>query len=92
MPEIAFRDLRQCFLRLQPIPIFDSTRLSRIKSPKSGLLNSVAEYRRTTIANILKKHGIDPAQERRKRTTWSQFLRAHWSVLAAAAFFTVEVG
>ncbi len=31
------------------------------------------------------------APERGKRTTWSQFLKAHWSVLAAADFFTVEV-
>jgi putative transposase len=46
---------------------------------------------RTTIANILKENGIDPAPERGKRTTWSQFLRAHWAVLAAADFFTVEV-
>jgi putative transposase len=33
---------------------------------------------RTTIANILKDNGIDPAPERGKRTTWSQFLKAHW--------------
>ena len=46
---------------------------------------------RTTIANILKANGIDPAPERGKRTTWSQFLKAHWDVLAAADFFTVEV-
>ena len=46
---------------------------------------------RTTIATILKQHGIEPAPERGKRITWSQFLKAHWSVLAAADFFTVEV-
>jgi hypothetical protein len=46
---------------------------------------------RTTVANILKRNGIDPAPERGTRTTWSQFLRAHWEVLAAADFFTVEV-
>ncbi len=46
---------------------------------------------RTTIANILKANGIDPAPERGKRTTWSQFLKAHWDVIAAADFFTVEV-
>jgi transposase InsO family protein len=46
---------------------------------------------RTTIANILKENGIDPAPERGKRMTWSQFLKAHWNVLAAADFFTVEV-
>ena len=46
---------------------------------------------RTTISNIFKENGIDPAPERGKRTTWSQFLKAHWNVLAAADFFTVEV-
>jgi len=45
---------------------------------------------RTTISNIFKENGIDPAPERGKRTTWSQFLKAHWNVLAAADFFTVE--
>ena len=46
---------------------------------------------RTTISNILKRNGIDPAPERGKRMTWGQFLKAHWNVLAAADFFTVEV-
>ena len=46
---------------------------------------------RTTIASILKESGIDPAPDRDKRTTWSQFLRAHWDVIAAGDFFTVEV-
>ena len=46
---------------------------------------------RTTVADILKRNGIDPAPERGKRITWSQFLKAHWSVLAAADFFTVEI-
>jgi transposase InsO family protein len=39
----------------------------------------------------LEKNGIDPAPERGKRTTWSQFLKTHWNVLAAADFFTIEV-
>jgi transposase InsO family protein len=46
---------------------------------------------RTTIGNILKRNGIEPAPERSNKTTWNQFLKAHWSVLAAADFFTVEV-
>ena len=46
---------------------------------------------RTTIANILNAHGIEPSPKRGKRMTWSQFLSAHWDVLAAADFFTVEV-
>ena len=37
------------------------------------------------------KGALDPAPERKKRTTWREFLAAHWDVLAAADFFTVEV-
>lgn len=40
---------------------------------------------------MLKLAGTDPAPERRKRITWREFPRAHWEVLAAADFFTVEV-
>jgi len=46
---------------------------------------------RTTIASILKQYGIEPAPERGKRITWSQFLKAHWSVLTAVDFFRVKV-
>ena len=46
---------------------------------------------RGTIAKILKEAGIDPAPDRRKRTTWKEFLRSHFDVLAATDFFTVEV-
>ena len=43
------------------------------------------------MANILKRSGIEPSPERSKRTTWSTFLKAHWKVLAANDFLTVEV-
>ena len=57
-----------------------------------GALRNVGhKVGRTTVANILKAHGIEPAPERGKKMTWAEFLRAHWSVLAAADFFTVEV-
>jgi putative transposase len=46
---------------------------------------------RGTIANVLKRNGIEPSPERSKRTTWSTFLKAHWKVLAASDFLTVEV-
>ncbi len=31
----------------------------------------------STVANILKRHGIEPAPERGKRTSWRTFLKAH---------------
>jgi transposase InsO family protein len=40
---------------------------------------------------VLKAAGIESAPERRKGTSWKEFLRAHWEVMAAADFFTVEV-
>ncbi len=44
-----------------------------------------------TVGNILQRHGIPPAPERKRMTTWSDFIRAHMSVLAGTDFFTVEV-
>lgn len=44
----------------------------------------------TTVRNILKAHGMQPSPERRKRTTWRDFLRSNWSCIAAADFFTVD--
>ena len=58
---------------------------------RGALANLGHRVGRGTIANILKQHGIEPAPERLKKTTWREFLQAHWEVLAAADFFTVEV-
>src|SRR5204863_3263991 len=46
---------------------------------------------RGTVANILKQHGIEPAPERKRKTTWKEFLSRHWELIVAADFFTVEV-
>lgn len=46
---------------------------------------------RGTVANILKQHGIEPAPERQRKTTWKEFLNRHWELIVAADFFTVEV-
>lgn len=44
---------------------------------------------RSTIARILKTHGLPPVPER--PTSWQTFLRAHWGAIAGADFFTTEV-
>ena len=44
-----------------------------------------------TVGNILQRHGIPPAPERQRTTTWADFIRAHLSVLAGTDFFSVEV-
>jgi putative transposase len=44
-----------------------------------------------TVGNILKRHGILPAPERKKTTTWPEFIRTHLDALTATDFFTAEV-
>jgi transposase InsO family protein len=44
-----------------------------------------------TVGNILKRHGIPPAPERKKTTTWPEFIRTHMDMLVATDFFTAEV-
>src|SRR5262244_3571175 len=44
-----------------------------------------------TIANILKRNGIEPAPERSRKTTWKEFLNRHWQQIVASDFFTIEV-
>ena len=34
----------------------------------------------STVANILKQHGIEPAPTRERTTSWSTFLKVHWDV------------
>ncbi len=59
----------------------------RIQGALSNLGHEVA---RSTVANILKEHGIEPAPERHRKTTWKEFLARHWEVIVAADFFTIE--
>jgi putative transposase len=60
----------------------------RIRGALSNLGHDLA---RSTIANMLKRNGIEPAPERVRKTTWKEFLAQHWDLLVAADFFTVEV-
>jgi transposase len=41
-----------------------------------------------TVGNILKRHGIPPAPERKMTMTWHEFIRTHMDVLVATDFFT----
>jgi putative transposase len=45
----------------------------------------------STIDNVRRRHGLDPAPIRGKHTAWRRFLQAHWDTLIAADFFTTEV-
>jgi putative transposase len=44
-----------------------------------------------TVGNILKRHSLPPAPERKTTTTWKEFIRTHMDVLVATDFFTAEV-
>jgi putative transposase len=55
-----------------------------------GALKNVGHrVSRSSIARILKRHGVPPVPER--PTSWQTFLQAHWCAIAGADFFTTEV-
>ena len=60
----------------------------RIQGALGNLGHKVSDQ---TIGNILRESGIEPAPDRKRTGSWSVFLKAHWDVLAAVDFTTVEV-
>jgi len=79
-------EIRQLVVRLAK----DNPRwgYDRIQGALANLGHQISD---TTVGNILKDHGIEPAPDRKRQTTWKTFLQAHWEVLAAIDFTTVEV-
>jgi putative transposase len=57
----------------------------------SALANLGLTVSAQTVGNILKRHGIPPAPERKTTMTWKEFIRTHMDVLVATDFFTAEV-
>jgi hypothetical protein len=58
---------------------------------RGALKNVGFEWSRSTIARVLKVHGIEPAPRRGRSMSWKTFLKAHWDAIATADFFSVEV-
>ena len=58
---------------------------------EGALSNLGHELARSTIAAILERHGIEPAPERRRKTTWKELLCRHWELIVATDFFTGRV-
>lgn len=58
---------------------------------QGALKNLGVKLSDTTVGSILREHGIEPAPERQRQTTWRTFLKAHWDVLGAVDFTTIEV-
>src|SRR5215475_12250624 len=56
-----------------------------------ALANLGHEVSDQTVGNVLRRGGIPPAPERKRTTTWAEFIRVHLAVLGGTDFFTVEV-
>ena len=56
---------------------------------QGALKNLGHQVGRSTIARILRVHGLPSAPTR--PTSWQTFLRAHWGAIVGADFFTTEV-
>ncbi len=77
-------EIRQLVVRMaDENPTWGYTRI------QGALINLTHQVGRSTIARILKAHGLSPAPKR--PTSWHTFLRAHWGAIVGADFFTTEV-
>lgn len=60
----------------------------RIQGALKNLNYHIADF---TVCNVLEAHGIEPAPDRQQTPSWSTFLKAHWDMLFAIDFTTLEV-
>ena len=68
---------RECVLGVRPHPG---------RTAETGL-----RYRRSTVRDVLQRHGVPPAPQRTRRgSTWRAFVRQHRHQLLACDFFTGE--
>ena len=56
----------------------------RIAGALANLGNRISDQ---SVGNLVRRHGLPPAPERQKNTTWKDFLGAHRSALAGSDFF-----
>ena len=49
------------------------------------------EISNSGVKNILIKNGYDPEPDLTVRSTWHEFIKSHWNVLAACDFFIIEL-
>jgi hypothetical protein len=60
----------------------------RIQGALANLGHDISDQ---TVGNIIEQHGIEPAPDRKRQTTWKTFIKSHWDVLGAIDFTTIEV-
>src|SRR3979490_673206 len=58
---------------------------------RGALANLGYEISDQTVGNVLRRHGLPPAPERKRTTTWAAFIRTHLALLVGTDFFTAEV-
>ena len=46
---------------------------------------------KSSVKNILIENGYDPEPDLTVRSTWHEFIKSHWDVMAACDFFTIEL-
>jgi putative transposase len=56
----------------------------RIQGAMSHLSYTLA---RSTIADILRRHGIEPAPQRSRKANWKEFLRQHWELIGCGFLY-----
>ena len=56
-----------------------------------ALANLGHEVSDQTVGNVLRRHGIPPARERKRRTTWAEFIWIHLALLAGTDISAAEV-
>jgi putative transposase len=49
------------------------------------------EISKSSVKNILIENGYDPEPDLTVRSTWHEFIKSHWDILAACDFFTIEL-
>src|SRR4030042_588445 len=60
---------------------------TRIRDYLVSLGHKIGE---TTVKNILLENGYDPEPDLTRKTTWKEFIKNHWGVVAAGDFFSIE--
>lgn len=61
------------------------------KRIQGALLHIGIKIAHQTVLNVLRRHGMNPVPKGGRQMTWSQFIAAHYDMLVATDFFTVEV-
>jgi len=58
---------------------------------QAKMLRVLGEMAVTPEGAVLKRHGIEPAPDRKRQSTWKTLIKSHWDVLAAIDFTTQTV-